>query len=80
MHIYITDRTGRKFWNTRVAAGFAAGERNNLARHLAMIQARRPAYDKCGVHPTSAHIVEEMEDHEKIEQMSDDVLLQELFA
>lgn len=80
MQIFITDYTGKRFWNTQVSVGFAAGERKNLARHLAMIQARRPAYDRCGVDYATARIEEELENHEIVEYMSDDELLNNLFS
>jgi hypothetical protein len=58
MHIYLTDKTGAKFWNTDVTAGFAQGERANLQRHLAAIKAGHPAYELVGIDRETARIVE----------------------
>jgi hypothetical protein len=77
MKIYITDKTGKKFWNTSVAAGYAQGERNNLKRHLAAIKSGHRAYTKCGVDAASAALVEECDDALDI---SDDDLLAALDA
>jgi deoxyribodipyrimidine photolyase len=74
MELYITDKTGMRFWNTNVAAGFAQGERNNLERHLCRIKAGEAGYGF--VDAASARLMEECEEIE----MSDYELLDELGA
>ena len=59
MNIWITDKTGKKFFNTSVAAAWASGERNNLSRHLGYIRARNPDYTF--VDAETARIVEELD-------------------
>ena len=58
MQIYITDKTGRKFWNTNVSACYSNGERKNLKRHMRNIKSGSPAYARIGIDSESAHIVE----------------------
>jgi hypothetical protein len=74
MQIYITDKTGRKFWNTNVAAGFASGERHNLERHLCCAKAGKRGYGFLDA--ASVKIVEEAD----LSEMSDDELLNALNA
>ena len=38
-HVYITDKSGKRFWNTSVTYGYHDGEVRNLERHLANIKA-----------------------------------------
>jgi hypothetical protein len=87
MQIFITDKTGRRFWNTNVSAAWAQGERKNLSRHLDMIKARHPSYAKCRVDADTARMVEELDardaaaaDISDLADMSDDDLLAELLA
>jgi hypothetical protein len=80
MQIFITDKTGQRFWNTNVAAGFAQGERKNLSRHLAMIKSRHPSYAKCGIDAETARLVEEPDANDTAPDMSDEELLAELLA
>lgn len=78
MQIYLTDDSGRKFWNTNVSAGYAQGERNNLARHLKAIKSGNRAYAKVGIDAKSAKIVEEYDADEC--DLTDDELLTELLS
>jgi hypothetical protein len=73
MQIYITDKNGKRHWNTHVSAGWAAGERNNIARHLAAIKLNDPAYAACGIDPATAKMVEEL-DKDEIELTDDELL------
>lgn len=59
MQIYITDKSGKRFWNTDVDALYAQGERKNLNRHLAAIKARHPAYAKIAIDRATAEIIED---------------------
>lgn len=81
MNIYITDKTGKKFWNTSVSAAWSIGERRNLTRHLNQIKAGNPAYAKCAIDRDSACIVEELDRFDTTnyeENISDDELLEAL--
>jgi hypothetical protein len=50
MTIYITDKTGRKMWNTSVTYGYHEGELKNQRRRLDRIRAGRfPAIDTATV-------------------------------
>lgn len=79
MEIYITDKTGKRFWNTNVTDEWSQGERKNLNRHLAAILAGNKAYAKVGIDRATARIVDDSVDVE-IDTMSDDDLLAELMA
>lgn len=81
MNLCITDKSGKKFWNTTVSAAWAQGERRNLARHLAAIKSKHPTYEGCGVDAESARVVEELDRFDEQEtQMSDDELLAQLLG
>jgi hypothetical protein len=58
INLYITDKTGKKFWNTSCGAGYSSGERHNLKQHLARIKEGHKAYAKCGVDRETARLVE----------------------
>ena len=45
MHIYITDKTGAKFWNTSVSAEFSLGERNNMRKRLDSIKSHAKGFE-----------------------------------
>lgn len=72
MQLYITDKTGKRFWNTTVSAEYSNGERHNLQRHLAGIKRRAPAYAGLA-DPETARLVEELDADEQ--PMTDDELL-----
>ncbi len=59
--LYLTDKTGKHFWQTYCGAGYSAGEEHNLKRHLAMIKAGHKAYAKVGIDRESARFVREGE-------------------
>lgn len=61
VNLYITDNTGKKFWNTSCGAGYSSGEEHNLRGHLARIKEGHKAYAKCGVDRESARFVYEGE-------------------
>jgi hypothetical protein len=60
INMHITDKSGKKYWRTQVAAEFAQGERNNLNARLAQIKKGNKAF--AFVDQASARIVEESED------------------
>jgi hypothetical protein len=72
MQLYITDKTGNKFWNTSVSAEWSQGERNNLNRHLQAIKNGNRNY--AFVDAATATIVEVVEETDEC-QMTDDELL-----
>jgi hypothetical protein len=72
MQLYITDKTGKKFWNTSVSVEWSQGERNNLNRHLQAIKSGNRNY--AFVDAATATIVEDEC------QMTDDELLAALFC
>lgn len=57
--LYLTDKSGKRFWNTLCGVGYGSGERHNLERHLAYIKSRHPAYAKCQIDPETAVLVDE---------------------
>jgi hypothetical protein len=57
INLYITDKSGAKFWRTSVASEFSQGERNNLNVRLAQIKSGNKAF--AFVDKDSAKIVEE---------------------
>ena len=71
MQIFITDKTGKKFWNTEVTASFASGERANFAKRLASAKAGKFTF----IDAASARVVEEMSGYDIADDMSDDELL-----
>jgi hypothetical protein len=74
MQLYITDKTGKKFWNTSVSVEWSQGERNNLNRHLQAIKNGNRNY--AFVDAATAAIVEETDE---CQMMTDDELLAALF-
>jgi len=59
VHLYLTDKTGKKFWHTSCGAGYSSGERANLKRHLAAIKSGHKAYAKCAIDRETARLVDE---------------------
>jgi hypothetical protein len=59
VHLCLTDKTGKRFWNTSCGAGYSSGEEHNLKGHLARIKAGHKAYANCGIDRESARFVYE---------------------
>lgn len=57
--LYLTDKTGARFWVTHCGAGYSTGEEHNLQGHLARIKAGHKAYAKCAIDRESARFVYE---------------------
>jgi len=57
--LYLTDSTGKRFWETHCGTGYSSGEENNLKRHLAMIKAGHKAYANVAIERESARFVYE---------------------
>jgi hypothetical protein len=71
MQIFITDKSGKKFWNTEVTAAFASGERANFSKRMAAIKSGKLSF----IDAATAQIVEEMSGYDAVDSMSDDELL-----
>jgi hypothetical protein len=61
VNLYLTDNTGKKFWNTSCGAGYSSGEEHNLRGHLARIKAGHKAYANVQIDRESARFVYEGE-------------------
>lgn len=59
--LYLTDKTGTRFWETHCGLGYSSGEEHNLKRHLAYIKSGNPAYAKCKIDAETARFVYEGE-------------------
>jgi len=71
--LWITDKTGRKMFNTLCSTQYASSERRNLERHIAQARATPTRYSFMDV--ATAHIVQV--DSEPVQDiaMTDDELL-----
>jgi hypothetical protein len=59
--LYLTDKTGKRFWNTSCGEGYSSGEEHNLRGHLARIKSGHKAYANCGIDRETAQFVYEGE-------------------
>lgn len=57
--MYLTDKTGKRLWETHCGAGYSGGERRNLEGHLARIKAGHKAYAKVEIDRESARLIDE---------------------
>lgn len=57
--MYLTDKTGKRFWVTHCGAGYSAGEERNLRGHLARIKEGHKAYANVQIDRDSARFVYE---------------------
>lgn len=78
-NIYITDKTGKKFFNTNASPMSTMSEVRNLKRHLEAIKSNNPAYTKVGVDQASAALMLDGSPYQSMEEILDDDLLAELF-
>lgn len=60
--LFLTDKTGKRFWQTHCGAGYSSGERHNLQAHLARIKSGHKAYANVGIDRETARLVEEGQD------------------
>ena len=78
-NIHITDKTGRRFFNTEASPMSTASEIKNLSRHLELIKAKKEAY--AFVDADSAVLMLDGAPYKTLDDlMSDDDLLAELFG
>lgn len=78
--IYITDCTGKKFFNTQTSPMSTASEIKNISRHLDGIKAGSKAYDKVGIDKASAVLMLDDSPYQTIDDICDDDLFNELFG
>lgn len=80
-NVYITDKTGNKFWNETVCPSGTMSAIRNLTRHLEAIKANNPAYAKVGIDSASAVLMLDGEPYQSIDDiLDDDDLLAELLS
>ncbi len=72
--IYLTDKNGKKHFNTLCSTTYASSERRNLERHIAQAKATPERYSFMDV----ASIRIEQIDAEPLPEMTDDEILAEL--
>jgi hypothetical protein len=60
--MYLTDKTGARFWETHCGAGYSSGERHNLRQHLARIKEGHKAYANCKIDRETARFVDANDD------------------
>lgn len=76
-NIYITDKTGKKFFNTNASPMSTASEIRNLTRHLEAIKANKKGYEF--VDTNTAVLMLDNTPYGAV-TYSDDELLNELFG
>ena len=80
-NVYITDKTGKKFFNIDASPMATMSEIRNLTRHLDGIKANNPAYTKVGIDSASAMLMLDGEPYQAIDDiLDDDDLLAELLG
>ncbi len=78
-NIYITDKTGKKLFNTNASPMSTMSEIRNLTRHLEAVKAGSAAYAKVGIDQATAKLMLDGEPWKNMDQILDDELLAELF-
>lgn len=79
-NIYITDKTGKKFFNTEASPLSTMSEIRNLSRHLEAIRANNPHYTKVGIDAASAVLMLDGTQYQTMNDILDDDLLNELLG
>lgn len=77
-NVYITDKTGKKFFNTSASPMSTMSEIRNLTRHLEAVKAGSAAYAKVGIDQVTAKLMLDGEPWQSMDQILDDELLEEL--
>lgn len=77
-NIYITDKTGKKFFNTSASPMSTMSEIRNLTRHLEAIKLGDEAYARIGIDQATAKLMLDDEPYQSMEEILDDDLLAEL--
>lgn len=79
-NIYITDKTGKKFFNTTASPMSTMSEIRNIARHLDGIKSGNKLYDKIGVDSSTAVLMLDDSPYQTMDDILDDDLLTELLG
>jgi hypothetical protein len=77
-NLYITDKTGKKFFNTQASPMSTMSEIKNLNRHMEAIKAGKKGYEF--VDRESAVLMLDGSPYQSIDSISDDDLLNELMS
>jgi hypothetical protein len=77
-NIYITDCTGKKFFNTNASPISTMSEIRNLKRHLEAIKAGKLAYAKVGIDKDTAVLMLDDTVYQSMDDILDDDLLNDL--
>ena len=77
--IYITDKTGKKFFSTQASPMSTMSEIRNLTRHLEAIKAGSKFYAKVNIDQATAVLMLDGTQYKTVDDILDDDLLAELF-
>lgn len=70
--IYITDKTGKKFFNTNASPMATMSEIRNLTRHLDAIKQGVKQYENIGIDAVTAILMLDGEEYKSIDSILDD--------
>lgn len=79
-NIYITDKTGKKFFNTTASPMSTMSEIKNITRHLEGIKSGNKLYAKIGADPHTAVLMLDDSLYQTMDDILDDDLLNELLS
>ena len=79
-NIYITDKTGKKFFNTTASPMSTMSEIKNITRHLEGIKSGNKLYTKVGVDSSTAVLMLDDSPYQTMDDILDDDLLAELLG
>lgn len=79
-NIYLTDKTGQKFFNTTASPMSTMSEIHNMTRHLDAIKAGNKAYSNVKIDKESAVLMLDGTPYQSIDDILDDDLLNELLG
>ena len=79
-NIYITDCTGKKFFNTNASPMATMSEIRNLKRHLDAIKSGAKLYAKVGVDKDTAVLMLDGTTYQSMDDILDDDLLNDLMS
>ena len=79
-NIYITDCTGKKFFNTNASPMSTMSEIRNLKRHLEAIKSGNLAYARVGIDKDTAVLMLDDTPYQSMDDILDDDLLNDLMS
>ena len=79
-NIYITDCTGKKFFNTQASPMATMSEIRNLKRHLEAIKSGAKLYAKVGIDKDTAVLMLDDTVYQSMDDILDDDLLNDLMS